>query len=318
MPSGTSGSGRRERGVGLAVELVADAFDGLFEAHADLGFFDLEPADPFAQLAELLLGFGAFPPQPVEPAAGLHGPLPTAPAGASAAARRAVRCRPTFATSRSAIAVDCRDGCRSSSVRRARAAASSSGRAASRASTSASRWPSTARRSSTAAPRTSSPGAGARPRAQTARARRVARVPHRRRRARLVRAGRASAISASGMRRGFRSRAASTLGRQRRLPFLERRAPHLDVTPQLRGARRELVELGAAGAFAFGCDQLGAAGRGERESRLLDARARHRRVPSRRSRRPLRASASAAGVTADDPGGPARQGSRPRTGRLRA
>ena len=50
MPSGTSGAGCRERGVGLAVELVADALDRLFEAHAHLGFFDLEPADAFAQL----------------------------------------------------------------------------------------------------------------------------------------------------------------------------------------------------------------------------------------------------------------------------
>ena len=44
MPSGTSGIGRGERDVGFAVELVADALDGLLEPQPDLGLFDLEPA----------------------------------------------------------------------------------------------------------------------------------------------------------------------------------------------------------------------------------------------------------------------------------
>ena len=53
---GDLGHRRGDRDVGLAVELAAHVLDRLLEAQPDLGFFDLEPADPLARLGELLLG----------------------------------------------------------------------------------------------------------------------------------------------------------------------------------------------------------------------------------------------------------------------
>ena len=63
---GDLGHRRRDRDVGLAVELAAHVLDRLLEAQADLGFFDLEPADALAHLGELLLGGGALGAQAVE------------------------------------------------------------------------------------------------------------------------------------------------------------------------------------------------------------------------------------------------------------
>ena len=97
---GALGHGRGERGVGFAVELLADPLDGLFEPHAELGLFDLEAADALAQLGELLLRFGAFAAQSVEAAAGfarrvgLLLPAPAEPVGELLDGRRL--CDETF------------------------------------------------------------------------------------------------------------------------------------------------------------------------------------------------------------------------------
>ena len=72
---GHLGHRRGDRDVGLAVEVAAHVLDRLLEPQPDLGFFDLEPADPLAQLRELLLGLGPLGAQPVEPAPGGAGRL---------------------------------------------------------------------------------------------------------------------------------------------------------------------------------------------------------------------------------------------------
>ena len=153
---GHFGHRRGDRGVGFAVELAPDVLDRLLEPQADLGLFDLEPADALAQLGELLLGLGAFGAQAVEAARRPRVPRRTARAGAGGAARRAARPRRDRAARRVGERVD--RPAASSRARRAgpgpwplrRAAPASRrfdlARAGAR---------STERRSSTAAPRTS-------------------------------------------------------------------------------------------------------------------------------------------------------------------
>ena len=136
---GDLGHRRRDRDVGLAVELAAHVLDGLLEAQADLGFFDLEPADALAQLGELLLGRGALGAQTVELAPARAASLPTVPGGGGAGARRARSASPAALGEPLGDLVDRVALLLRTATRRARARASSSGRAASRASTSASR-----------------------------------------------------------------------------------------------------------------------------------------------------------------------------------
>ena len=182
--------------------------------------------------AELLLGFGAFGAQPVEPATGLAGrvrlllPALPQPLGelfdVGRLRDRAVRRSRSTAWRR-----------RSSSVRRAlgqRLPRRGGPRAGLRRRSAAGRARCGAPRPRRRAPR--SPGAGGRPTRAAGPARRVARVP-RRRRARSLRAAARSAIERVGMRRSFRFEGVDPRS-ERRLPFLERRAAHLDVAPELR------------------------------------------------------------------------------------
>ena len=55
------------------------------------------------------------------------------------------------------------------------------------------------------------------------------------------------------------------------MALVERRGAHIDRAPQLGGALRELLELLAAAAIAFGRDQLGAPRGGEALALDLDA-----------------------------------------------
>ncbi len=110
---------------------------------------------------------------------------------------------------------------------------------------------------------------------------------------------------------GNRGELAFALGdtpRECRASFVERRSFHLDRAPQLGGARDQRLEVGTPPTLVLSGDELGAA-RGRETltcvfylgGGYVPVRVRRRRLGRTRPRaRP--------GVTADEPGGPARQG----------
>jgi len=66
VPSATSGIGAAIATSGSQSNSRRTFLDRLLQPQADLGFFDLEPADALACLGELLLGRGPFGAQAVE------------------------------------------------------------------------------------------------------------------------------------------------------------------------------------------------------------------------------------------------------------
>ena len=146
---GDLGHRRRDRDVGLAVELAAHVLDRLLEPQPDLGFLDLEPARPARaarRAAARPSARSARSPSSLAPGGARRFRLLLAPAAQPVGER--ARPRRARSASRAASASTASRLC-SSCARRARARASSSGRAASRASTSVRRAVSPERRSST-------------------------------------------------------------------------------------------------------------------------------------------------------------------------
>ncbi len=194
--------------------------------------------------------------------------------------------------------------------------ASSAGRTARRASTSARRAFRTVRRSSTAAPRSSKSWRRRGADSLLGRGRRSSSVRRSRRRraasarlaSRRVRAG----SSASGPSDVISCSSSSARVGERRLARVERRDPDLDLAAQLRRERRGVFELDAPAPLLLRRDL---ARRGE-PPRAVGGRSRPRPPPLPRGsigrvRAAAVASVSAAGVTTDEPGGPARHAEEP-------